>query len=808
VQQFNLTDGSAFVIGGVTNINVPGDTDTVAGQITAELNLQASFVQLIVGSYLFKLSSPAGHFTPLTNSFAVTNYPYAQQFTGTVVSNGVAVPYAIVLLLSGQGNNDPVGGTVANSSGLYTMQAQPENYGLVAVQSNCFANTAAAGNIFLSSGANIQTNLSIMAATRNISGTFVDTNSPSVGLPGLFVAVETTNDLLAICFTDTNGNFSAGVNAAKWKINALSASLAFHGYVGLDNKVKANTTGGSVSGLTIALPKATALFYGTVIDDAGSPLAGEVAVYAEDQNVTNNYNGTYESDGYTDANGNFVTGVVGSSNTNEIWNVNIDNASSFPNYDFSQTSLDQNGGTNMAVGETMPANFTAALANFHITGNVQYEGNPVSGLEVNAFSQDANNYQAQATTDSDGNYSLTVANDTWFVNLNCQGGDNSLSGIITSGNFQCPCGTNEIIDNDNVTANFTVLGGGTGLIYDYLTNTSGGPIAGVNVYAQDCNGDNYSTSTGDNGYYSMEVSNGVWNVGVDCNGLNLLGYNCVNSTNVTIENDDVEQNFTAQSSGSSGGPLQVTTDSLPEGTNGSFYNQTMQASGGQPPYSWSIPSYSANPPANLTLSPGGVLSGILATNGTFYFYVRVTDSAANTADSSALELVIVYPPPALLQITNVSLPNGTVGAAYSAQLGATGGQEPYNCWSLANGSANLPPGLSLDCGGLISGKPTTNGSFSFIVQATDANFTTTIKPLGIFINPRPSLSQAIWLASQFQMRLAGASNQNYTVQKSTSLSSSNWITLFITNNTATNSFLVTDPNATNKQSFYRILIGP
>ena len=37
VQQFNLTDGQAgMVIDGVTNFNVPGDTDTVSGQITAK----------------------------------------------------------------------------------------------------------------------------------------------------------------------------------------------------------------------------------------------------------------------------------------------------------------------------------------------------------------------------------------------------------------------------------------------------------------------------------------------------------------------------------------------------------------------------------------------------------------------------------------------------------------------------------------------------------------------------------------------------------------------------------------------------
>src|ERR1041385_212615 len=38
-QQFQLTDGQAgMVIGGVTNVNVPGDTDATAGQITAQWN--------------------------------------------------------------------------------------------------------------------------------------------------------------------------------------------------------------------------------------------------------------------------------------------------------------------------------------------------------------------------------------------------------------------------------------------------------------------------------------------------------------------------------------------------------------------------------------------------------------------------------------------------------------------------------------------------------------------------------------------------------------------------------------------------
>ncbi len=92
-------------------------------------------------------------------------------------------------------------------------------------------------------------------------------------------------------------------------------------------------------------------------------------------------------------------------------------------------------------------------------------------------------------------------------------------------------------------------------------------------------------------------------------------------------------------------PLQITTTYLPNATNSTFYSQTFQASGGVPPYGWSIPNYSASPPANLTLAANGLLSGnITATANTYYFDVVVTDAASGTAEEDALPLTIVNPP--------------------------------------------------------------------------------------------------------------------------------------------------------------------
>jgi hypothetical protein len=58
------------------------------------------------------------------------------------------------------------------------------------------------------------------------------------------------------------------------------------------------------------------------------------------------------------------------------------------------------------------------------------------------------------------------------------------------------------------------------------------------------------------------------------------------------------------------------------------------------------------------------------------------------------------------------------------------------------------------------------------------------------------------------MQLAGATNQNYTLQVTTSLSPPDWISVFSTNSPAASTFMLVDPNATNQQRFYRVLIGP
>ncbi len=79
------------------------------------------------------------------------------------------------------------------------------------------------------------------------------------------------------------------------------------------------------------------------------------------------------------------------------------------------------------------------------------------GVQVGANATiGTNSYQAQADTDTNGNYSLNVANGNWSVYVSCQGGDESLEEILGNDNYACPNNQNVNIVNNNGVVNFTV----------------------------------------------------------------------------------------------------------------------------------------------------------------------------------------------------------------------------------------------------------------------------------------------------------------------------------------------------------------
>ena len=280
VQQGNLVDGQSFVIGGVTNFNVPNDQNAATGAITATLQFQnGDFSQTLIGKYLFKLSSSTTHFAPITNSFAVTNFPYAQMITGTVFSNGTltVVPDATVILFpppqpgSGGDLGNPQALAVANNAGFYSIMVPPGSYVPLAFSKNFVGNYKASPLVVLNAGVTTNVNLSLTNATSSISGQIVDANDYSKGLGAVFFSAQTTNGLVATAYTDTNGGFNVGVTSGTWQVGVDDTTLISHGYVGLQNKT--NVVAGTTN-LVIAVPKATALIYGSVLDNQGNPDSG------------------------------------------------------------------------------------------------------------------------------------------------------------------------------------------------------------------------------------------------------------------------------------------------------------------------------------------------------------------------------------------------------------------------------------------------------------------------------------------------------------------------------------------------------
>ena len=181
-------------------------------------------------------------------------------------------------------------------------------------------------------------------------------------------------------------------------------------------------------------------------------------------------------------------------------------------------------------------------------------------------------------------------------------------------------------------------------------------------------------------------------------------------------------------------PLIVTTTLLSGGSVGVPYSATLQASGGVGSYSWSITS--GGLPGGLSLnSSTGVISGTPTTSNKWNFTVQVTDSSTPAPQTATQSLSISIEPAMLISTT--ALPDGTVSVNYSATLEQQYGTLPLS-WSLASGSGNLPGGLSLDPGtGVISGTPTTAGTYNFTVMVTDSSVPaqTATQSLSITINP-------------------------------------------------------------------------
>ena len=193
----------------------------------------------------------------------------------------------------------------------------------------------------------------------------------------------------------------------------------------------------------------------------------------------------------------------------------------------------------------------------------------------------------------------------------------------------------------------------------------------------------------------------------------------------------------------------TTATPLPGGLNGSPYSTIIAAVGGLPPYFWSAKGL----PTGLVLAnTTGLLTGIPTQDGVFTVVVTVTDSSLVAVFSTTQNFSLTIKPIALI-ITNAPLPNGTVGAAYTALVSTSGGDAPITITA-----TGLPPGITLSAAGAFTGTPTTAGTYTVTINVTDVNglgtrtsYTITIAPLLVITTA--SLGPAT-LGSAFSTKLA------------------------------------------------------
>ena len=151
-------------------------------------------------------------------------------------------------------------------------------------------------------------------------------------------------------------------------------------------------------------------------------------------------------------------------------------------------------------------------------------------------------------------------------------------------------------------------------------------------------------------------------------------------------------------------------------------------------------------------------------------------------------------------VTTSPLPPGRVNVAYSQTLTASGGTAPYANWAIIGGAQ--PTGLNLSTVGVLSGTPTTAGTYNFTVRVTDsasatasASFQLTISPSPLTITTLSPLPAGQANTAHSQALAASGGTPPYT----------SWVFTGGTQPPSTSRRLPRSPNATASASFQLVI---
>jgi hypothetical protein len=427
-------------------------------------------------------------------------------------------------------------------------------------------------------------------------------------------------------------------------------------------------------------------------------------------------------------------------------------------------------------------------------------------------------WKGDATSDPNGNYFMAVVAGDWDCEVEADASPAYASFLFSQAPFSFDdgnSGTN--LDAGAVVAQSYVGITATNLITGALKDNSGNPIGGVGISAMaTINGVSFTTQDSDtdsNGQYSITVGNGYWTVSPNCcsscgnDGLPNT-YQCPGTDEVGITNDNGVANFIAEVFSSfisgrvitqSGAPVtNMNIFAYPNGGNDSIGQGTTDYNGN---YSMGVgagdyfvelnTAYPDGAPAFGLVSPNipvTVTSGVNISN-----LVLVAMEQTGAINASVTNATLNAP----VTFINISASATINGTNYTAGTQTTG----------ANGEATLVVcngtwDINADCGDLDElGDSCPDDIFDTISNdSLPADFQVTSS------SGPPSLASPSWRANQFQCDVSGSVSQDYKVQYTTNLASTNWILLLSATNTQ--NFSILDANATNSQRFYRVIASP
>jgi hypothetical protein len=191
---------------------------------------------------------------------------------------------------------------------------------------------------------------------------------------------------------------------------------------------------------------------------------------------------------------------------------------------------------NVNDGEAVQVDFVAQAACAHLRGHVMDGTTGVGNVSVMACLQNQGGQCPSSTTALDGSFDIAVPGGMWNVFLESNSAaQQGLLGSQLQVTVTCPQDQNGLA--------LHVLHS-TGHITGSVRDSSNTRIPNVFVYAfVTIGGLQYNTGgqTDNSGNYSLPVVNGNWQVGVECNALQSLGFNCppqqfapVNGTNPVV----------------------------------------------------------------------------------------------------------------------------------------------------------------------------------------------------------------------------------------------------------------------------------